>query len=212
MNSRSRLKPSAPGRYDLRGALPASDAFPLPRSRRRVSVATIGVPVPRPFEGSDRGARQQASVNVRTDILETELHQGRISEAAFAEGRRVQQLLEVSQRIGGTNWTGGDRVDMWIAHEARILDAIVDAQDVQREVAWLRHELGAYDTQILRWALGDGMSYMSMAARTGPATTRRASVIAARFRTALESLANARAAVGANKPRTNYDDVAPHDV
>jgi hypothetical protein len=192
-------RPAAPGRYDLRGALPASDAFPLPRSRRKISVATVSIQVPRPFDGSERGARQVASVNRRVDVLEVELQRGRISEAAFIEGRRLQGILERIQRVGGSNWSGGDRVDAATAHEEAIIRNVEAAQEITDEIKWIRGRLGAFDTQILRWALGDRIGYMGMAAKTGPATERRANYVAQRMRDALESLAEARAAKGVRK-------------
>jgi hypothetical protein len=199
VNNEKTRHQAAAGRYDLKDASPPPEATPLPRSRRRISVTTAAVPIPRPFAGSERGERQLVSVNYRIDLLENERKLGRISEAAYREGGRLLELLEAAHRIGGTNWSGGDRIDAYTAHETAIVKKIETAQEITAVVAWVRSRLGAYDTQILRWVLGDRMTFMNIAARTGPATERRAGYVAQRFRDALQSLADARAAVGVKK-------------
>src|SRR5512136_2755133 len=105
--------PRSLGRYDARRSAraPANGlATPPPSLNVRTAVAAV----PDPLEP---GARILATVNRRTDILEIERSHGRISEAAYAVGRILQQAFERQARLGTSPaWNATGRVDAATRH------------------------------------------------------------------------------------------------
>ncbi len=187
------------GRYDLHDAeMPPGDQLgePTATRRRHTRVTAISDPF------NPGGRRLLATVNIRTDILELELAHQRISQAAFLVGREIQCRLEQQTRVGaGNQWSSGDRVDQYQRHEEHIVGGLELAREIQAYFCWIGRCLGKanIDLKIIRDILGEQMSYGASAINHGKSGTRGAGYIAQRFRDALESLANAKAARGPDR-------------
>ena len=198
--TRRRRKPSLPptGRYDLRdAAMPPGEQLGEPTAvrARHSRVAAI----PDPF---DPNHRLLATINIRTDLLETEYAHGRITLAAHAVGRSIQSMFErMTQTGAGNQWNSGDRVDVYEQHEKHIVAKIELAQKIVKEFNWIRRVLGELDCKIIRNLLGDRMGYGATALLYGKRGDRGARYIASRFRDALEALANEQAARGPDRRR-----------
>lgn len=145
------------------------------------------------------GAAILATVNRRVDVLEDERSHGRISEAAYREGRVAQAVFERARGPGSSNWSAETRVDAFTAKELSIIYALDSAARIQRLVDWLRGELGRIDANILQRVLGEQKSFGEVATLQGKSGDRGISYVAHRFRDALEALASARAARGRAK-------------
>lgn len=166
---------------------------PTTARRRHTRIAAI----PDPFNPG--GKRLLASVNIRTDLLELEHAHNRISGPALLAGREMQQMFEQATRVGaGGQWNSGDRVDQCRRKEQQIVKHLETARKIEAHAAWVRRCLGQHniDCRILRDILGDQLSYGASAVRHGKKGDRGARYIAQRFRDALETLANAKAAKG----------------
>ncbi len=173
--------------------MPPGEALgePTEARRRYTRVAAI----PDPYDPG--GRRLLATINLRTDILETELAHGRISQAAHHAGREIQGILERTSKTGaGNQWNSGDRVDAHQRKEEQVVANLETARKIQSHFAWMRRVLGEFDCRIIRHVLGDAMSYGACAALYGKPGDRGVSYIAARFRDGLEALATAQAAKG----------------
>lgn len=193
--TRRRRKPSlAPvGRYDLRdAAMPPGEQLGEPPSLR--VKYTRAAAISDPF---DPNRRLLATINIKTDILETEYAHSRISLAAHAVGRELQAKFEQMTQTGaGNQWNSGDRVDVYQQHEKHIVGKIELARKITKDFAWIRSILGEMDSKILRNILGDRLNYSQCAVLYGKRGDRGARYIASRFRDGLEALATAKAAKG----------------
>lgn len=198
MTSRRRRKPSlAPtSRYDLHGAnMPPGEALGAPTTVRQRHSRVAAVPDP-----YDPNRRLLATVNIRTDILEQEYAHGRITQAAHHAGREIQGMLEKATQTGaGNQWNSGDRVDVHQRKEEKVVTQLEIVRRIQSHFAWMHRVLGDFDCKIIRNLLGDQMSYGAAAALHGKRGDRGVRYIAARFRDALEALANEQAAKGPEK-------------
>ncbi len=200
MNPRRQQPSRPPGRYNeedvARAVMPPGEQLgDSAAPRKRTKIAAITDPY-------DPTRRLLATVNIRTDLLELEYAHGRISEAALRVGREIQGKLErVSQVGAGNQWKQGDRVDQYQRHEEVIVGMLETARACEAEFAWIRRCLGQHniDCKILRHLLGDRLSYGAIAVMYGKRGDRGVRYIAERFRDALETLANAQAAKGAEK-------------
>lgn len=163
--------------------------------REVLSARTAIASVPDPM---DARAHTLATVNRVVDVIEDERAHGRISEAAYREGRVAQAVFERARGPGSSNWMGATRIDAYTAKELAIIHGIDSAARIQRMVRWLRFELGHIDAGILERVLGEQKSFAEVATLRGRGGERGTGYVAARFRDALESLAGARAARGKN--------------
>ena len=145
---------------------------------------------------NDVGPRKiEVQVNRRVDILMQERAGRHISEAAFLTGREIQATFEKTMLSGGSNWTGGDRVDAELAKERTMIRRIETAREVEVEMARLRGEVGDIGARFLRDIL-TGMTFKDYAARRGHHGERAITDVAKRFRWSLEEISEARAARG----------------
>lgn len=198
--TRRRRKPSLPptGRYDIRdAAMPPGEQLGAPTAvrARHSRIAAIQDPF-------DPNRRLLATVNIRTDLLETEYAHGRITLAAHSVGREIQSKFErMTQTGAGNQWNSGDRVDVYQQHEKHIVGKLELAREIEGYFAWARHVLGEFDCKLIRNLLGDSMSYGATALLHGKRGDRGARYIASRFRDALEALANEAAAKGPDRRR-----------
>jgi hypothetical protein len=194
---RSKTGGAAPGRYNLRGARHPANGLGAPPRSANAFTAIVAVPDPHPDPRGPKNERIIAAVNRSVDILEVERSHDRISDAAYAVGRIVQAVFERARGLGPSpGWRARDRVDAAWAHEAAIIRALEDARKVKEYMARIRDTLGMIDTRIVEEMIGNRMSYADVAARRGRAGERGERYFAARFRDALEALAEAWAARG----------------
>lgn len=190
--NKSAPKSKTVGRYDFRGDefRPAAFGRPPPSVNVRTSVVAIADPY-------NPGKRLLASVNRRTDLLEYERAHGTISEAAYLAGRVSQAVFERARGPGGaSNWQGGSRIDASTASELAVIHGLEDARKIHAYVLWMRGEIGKFDTALLVSILRDRKSYAECATMELELGERGISYIAKRFRRALKSLADSRAARG----------------
>jgi hypothetical protein len=135
-------------------------------------------------------------VNRRVDLLQDERSRGRISGAAYREGRLAQAVFGRARGPVTSNWSGADRVDAFVARELAVIHGILDAERIVRLVDWMRSELGRIDADILQRVLGENQSYADVATLQGKSGEFGQRYVARRFRDALELLARTRAAAG----------------
>jgi hypothetical protein len=175
--------------------MPPGEALgePTGTRQRHTRVAAVADPF-------DPARRLLATVNIRTDLLELEYAHGRITQAAHHVGRELQSKFERATQTGaGNQWNSGDRVDVYQQHEKHIVSKLEIAREIEAYLGWMRRALGEFDCRIIRSILGDCMSYGVAAVHYGKMGERGARYIAARFRDALEALANEQAAKGPAK-------------
>ena len=144
--------------------------------------------------------RVLATINRRVDILETERSHARISDAAYHNGRIVQEVFERANRLLGCNWLGGSGLDPAEARATKIEKSVENAERVRKLVERISARLGMIDTRLLRRVLGDRMTFAQCAALQGKAGDRGERYVAARFRDALEALSEAWTAKGKVQP------------
>lgn len=192
MSASSARRRESESRNDLRNARLPSNPLPRTRSQRNVPLYTVAVVDP--YAAKERIL---AAVNYRTDVLEFEHKHGRLSTAAYNEGRRAQHVFLRARGPGaGNQWREGDRVDVSFTKEAAIIDGIDTAAKIVEYDRRLAFAVGQIDARLLRRILGDGKSFADCAAMEGKAGERGAWYIASRFRDALELLAESEAARG----------------
>ena len=138
----------------------------------------------------------------RADLLQSELDHHRISIAAHAAGRGIEDALSRMHRSGGSIWA--ERVDISRQADAGLLEGIEAARQVERNMARVAAIVGTIDARLIRRILGDRVGFEGCAALEGKAGARGTSYVATRFRDALEELAATAKAVGA--PTVQVDD------
>jgi len=140
----------------------------------------------------------QATVNRRVDLLETEFGNRRITDAMFRNGRIIQALFEkLAGSVGGSNWTGGDRVDAFTAHELQIISKQLTIENARKEIARIERAIGTTGTRFLRRLLTEGQTFEKEAADRGKGGDRGKAQITAHFRLLLENVTEAWEARGA---------------
>jgi len=184
-------------RYDLAGAREPAGGRTSPTRSVGVTTGIVAVPDPNPDPYGPKDERVIATVNRRVDILELERSAGRLSDAAYAVGRIVQAIFERARGFRSSRgWRERDRVDAAWVQEVAIVYALDDARKVQAYKERIRTAVGMIDARLLEQVLGDGLTYPECAAARGRAGERGIAYYAARFRDALEALADAWAAKG----------------
>ncbi len=183
------------GRYDGRSAntrLPPGGDLGTPPKSRNASTAIAAIADPM----GDGEQRILASINRIVDVLEHDRSHHLISEAAYRTGRLVQGVLEYSRRIGGSNWAGASRKDPAEVRDTHAQRMIDDGKLAETWKARIRDRLGMIDMRLLQRVLGDGMGFADCAALEGKSGERGQRYVAARYRDALEDLAEAWTAKG----------------
>ena len=200
-DSRRRRSPprSAPvGRYDGSRENTWHPSDGLGRMPRSANADMTTAAVIDPY--GDGKERVLATVNRRVDVLEQERSHGRISDAAYHNGRIVQEIFERASRLQGCNWLGGSGLDPAEARGLKIEKAVENARKVRQLMTRLIARLGMIDTRLLRRVLGDRMTFAQCAALQGKAGDRGERYVAARFRDALEEVSEAWTARGLARP------------
>lgn len=144
-----------------------------PPSSRRV-ILTIAVQDPygniiRDSDGFPHKSRIKAKVNIAGDLLATELAHKRISEEAFAMGRKIEKILRRGQPTGGGQWRQGDRVDAVSAHEHAIACNVDDANAALALRYEIRAAIGLRMGTAVCLVLGNGLSFKGLAKAMAPA-------------------------------------------
>ncbi len=187
-----RSVPRSLGRYDSRhtARAPATGLAKSPTPHLATAVAAV----PDPLES---GARILATVNRRTDILEIERSHGRISEAAYAVGRMLQQAFERQARLGSASyWSEVGRIDSGERHELAIGHAVDDARQVLALTGKVQDAVGVVGARFLRAIIGERVPFAAFAAARGRGGERGTAQVAAHFRILIEDVADHFAAVG----------------
>lgn len=198
-------KPKAAGRYEQlqKARAPANGlGSPPPSLNARTALAAI----PDPLDGE----LILATVNRRVDLLEDERAHGRISEAAYREGRLLQRVFELRNRIGpasaggGSHLTGDQKASGMHERLADLMDRAGFANETNPKkssghLGWVQQQLGMIDYRLVRRLLGERKSYAECAALEGKSGERGVSYVAHRCRDALEALADAKSAKGAGR-------------
>lgn len=186
---RSRRKTSAQRR---RQAL-----IPRTLTARDVNIEEVETSVEDPYEP---GTRITAVMNRRTDVLQSEVDAGRITESEFLIGRTLQTVFERasgSRCGGGGAWNPGDRVDVQKSQQLAIILGITDAAAIKAMLQRIRQEIGGFDAGIVRQVLGEGLSFGDLTTARGYGADKHAtSYLAKRFRDALKQIDNTFAARG----------------
>lgn len=190
------------GRYDGRRELTRLPANGLARPAKCANVKTATAAVPDPF--GDGTERVLVTINRRVDILETERSHQRLTEAAYRTGRLLQAIFERAGGVGSSNWMGVSRQDPMIAQELRVLHSIMAAEEIEKLLRRIRARLGWIDARLLQRILGERWTFGQCADVVGRNGERGERYVAARFRDALEDLAEAWTAKGASV--ASFDD------
>jgi len=194
-------KPKTLGRHDLKGASEPASGYAVPPRSLHNSRTRLGF-VAVPDAGHNPDGRARVRALARLDLLDQERRHGLIEEAAYLAGRETERIFERGARVGcGGQWRQGDRVDSATAHELSIVRNTESALRVNAYVAWVVRTLGRRDARILSRILGDRLTYEQCAILEGKSGTRGGWYIANRFRDALETLAEAKAAKGRDHER-----------
>jgi hypothetical protein len=174
------------GRYDQHRSAhaPANGLARAPSPNIRTAVAAV----PDPLEP---GARILATVNRRTDVLENERSHGRISEAAYAVGRILQQAFERQARIGASPiWNESGRIDAASRHDLAFGRSVDDARKVLALMRRVQDAVGVAGARFLRQVIGERVSFAAYAAARGHGGDRGTAQVAAHFRLLIEDLAD----------------------
>jgi|SRR6185369_12749505 len=187
------------GRHDLaRVPEPAAGYSPLPSSRQNTRASIAIVAVPDVYEDPRAGyVQRRVRALARIDLLDRERREKKITEAAYQVGREIEAMFERMARIsGGGQWTEGDRLDPATQAEVFALLGFEGALKVNAFLAWLVKYVGTYDTRLLWLVLGDRMTLAATAVALGHQGRRGYRYTMDRFRDALATMAEAKAAKG----------------
>ena len=186
---------AASGRYDrLKDArLPAGGVGVPPKEQRK--HLAIGA-VADAYETDTRAPRFQVAINTRVDILELELSRRLISQAAYLEGRNIQALLEKMGGAAGSVSLESSRGDAVEIRERKHETTVETIRQIQGLEARIVGYVGMRDWRIIRWVIGDRLSYADIAEKDDRLGQHGRGYVGQRFRDAIETLAEARAARG----------------
>ena len=139
-----------------------------------------------------RGKSQKVAVNIKTDPLEREHANKRISDVGYVAACTYRKVLQRSRRpaSAGGAWSSGDRVDQVISHEITILDRIEHADDAVTMIRDTAPAVGMRGQRVLELALADELTLTEVARRMTGSDDRQAVIYYSRlFRDSCEALA-----------------------
>lgn len=188
------------GRHDLSRVPDAPGGFPgdIPTSVHNTRHDLVPVAVPDIYEDPRAGyVQRRVRALARIDLLDRERRDRMLDEASYLVGREVEKVFEQMTRVsGGGQWCEGDRLDPATQAEVRAVLGIERAAVVNAFLAWLHRHLGRRDTLLLWRVLGLRWSFGEAAIATGRLDRRGKRYTIDRFRDALATLAEAKAAKG----------------
>jgi hypothetical protein len=178
------------GRYQqVDRAPPPANGVARPPPSLNVRTALVAVPDP-----LDPNARIQATVNIATDLLETEKAHGRISEQAYRVGCAIQAAYEGERNSDAPN----ERVDVSTNPDHGMVCALDRAQRRVALQQHIEHLVGVIGAKMLRMILVEGFTFNQYAAQVAKRPGERGTAyVAGRFRSLLEEMAEHWAATGA---------------
>jgi hypothetical protein len=168
------------------------DNLPKQGKHGRTQIVHMRVPDPMPDPKGPPGQQSIAAVNIKRDVLLYEFGRGRISEAAYLQGRLIQQALEYQGGGGGSQWAEGDRVDAGSLVAFAIARGIDRARAAVDIMTTVHRELGKLDAFVVIVALRQPGTWSELAEQWpfhdggDPHNLRK--MIAARFRQSLEAM------------------------
>lgn len=190
-----RRRKSADGRYQAgQSARIPANGLAISRSARNVPTTTGKVADP--YSPKEQIA---VSINRRVDILEWEYSHGRLTEAAYRNGRIIQYAFERASGRSQSSWSMGDRVDAFSAKELQILTALEKAEELTALMVRIVKSVGQIGARMLRSVLAEGRTYEQLAADRGRTGERGRTAAADQFRTLLEDLSEDWAAKGQSR-------------
>jgi hypothetical protein len=154
----------------------------------RAHIVHMRVPDPMPDSKGPPGQQSIAAVNTKRDVLLFEYGRGKISEAAFAQGRLIQAALEIQGGSGASQWAEGDRVDAGSLVAWAIAKGIDRARAATGIIAVVHRELGKIDGAVVILSLRQPGTWSDMARAWGRDDADMRKELSARFRRGLEHL------------------------
>jgi hypothetical protein len=170
--------------------MPAGQLATSPEPKK--VTTTVGV-VANPLDPREKIA---VAVNRKIDILEWEYSHGRLSEAAYRNGRIIQSIFERATGRSQSSWSLGDRVDAYSAKEMQIITSLEKAETVNAYMVRIVKAIGQVGARFLRDVLAESKTYAQLAAARGHTDT---TFVAKRFRNYLEDLSEEWAASGQSR-------------
>lgn len=156
--------------------------------RGRVEIAIGAMPDPNPLE-AEKLRRQRVALNVAGDVLLRELRAGRITQHQFQAGREFEAACEAAAiGVGGAM---GERSTGRGDHEALVAKTIDRAAQLVTIDDRARKACGRDGAMLLRWVLGDRMTFAQIASARGKRKGRASAKIGDEFREALAALVDA---------------------
>jgi len=141
--------------------------------------------------------RRRHRAMARIDLLDRERRARRIDEASFLIGREIESAFEQMHRIsGGGQWFEGDRIDAAAQAELALMMGVERAFIVNKFLNWLVRHVGKTDTRLIWLLLAERQTFLQASQLFGRSGVRGLRYTMDRFRDALSSLADARAARG----------------
>jgi hypothetical protein len=175
----------------------------LPRQglRGRLEIEHVEIDDPYPNRDLEPGVAQKqlAAKNIAHDVLETEYARGRLSEPEYRAGLIMQRLLErlAENPTGGGRWSEGDRVDVSLSADLKMVRLIDNARKAIALIAEIQPEVGDFGMSVLRRALLGRETFERIAlVLMGGGGKCRTFHIAESFRESCRALARLWAAVG----------------
>jgi hypothetical protein len=171
------LKTVTVGRYSSVQSLPGPD---LPREGRRAGgkIEIVHGHELDPFFAHDLGGvaarektgpkgprRQRVAINARIDILEYEHRRGRLTPAAYAAGRYVDELLEAaSGRRSGIEFGERNRAALSSLALQHAMAARIDAaRDAGRLKESMAREIGSESARVVTLVVGESLAFRAIA-------------------------------------------------
>ena len=154
-----------------------------------ISHMDMDDPMPDPNRPAG-GQKIKAAVNNRRDVLLFEYCNHRISDAAYLQGRILQQALVLRGGSGQSQWMEGDKVDAGSLVALAIARNIDVAKLANETIQHCRNTLGKHQGSHVVLCLRQPMQWQEVCARYGEAGPKAEAFYARLFRDGLEALAD----------------------
>jgi len=128
--------------------------------------------------------------NIKSDILGTEHAHGRISDAALAVGREIEQALTILGGSGQSQWLQGDRIDPGRRVELAVVAGLDRADAALATMRRVYRVAGMIMGDTVVDILRARLTFAEVAHKRGEPSTRGTQYVARLFRDGLEAMAN----------------------